>query len=46
MDLMRAVLGPLPCIACRRVVRWVRIVGRFVLVEADGSRHTCPPRLP
>ena len=34
------VLGPLPCHACHRIVRWIRLDGRLLLVEGRHL-HRC-----
>ena len=37
---MEVSLGPLPCINCRRIVVWVRLGGRLLLLDRHG-RHEC-----
>lgn len=41
---MTLVLGPVPCIACKRPVKWWRIGGLWRLMEARSRRlpHRCP----
>ncbi len=42
-----AVMGPTPCIGCRRSVLWERVGGRWALYEIVGEmlwQHACKPR--
>lgn len=54
MSYIRVMLGPLPCIACGTIVRWVRMFDGLVLFETYHDRlgrtyqrpHECPALQP